>query len=38
MVLDRILKRFKRDNPKLGCTLLYKFDRAGKPTENKEQN
>lgn len=36
MVLDRILKRFKRDNPKLGCTLLYKFDRAGK-TEPKEQ-
>ena len=31
MVLDRILKRFKRDNPKLGCTLLYKFDKAGKP-------
>ena len=31
MVLDRILKRFKRDNPKLNCTLLYKFDRAGKP-------
>ena len=30
MVLDRIMKRFKRDNPKLGCTLLYKFDRAGK--------
>lgn len=30
MVLDRILKRFKRDNPKLGCTLLYKFDRAGR--------
>lgn len=35
MVLDRILKRFKRDNPKLGCTLLYKFDRAGK-TEPRE--
>ncbi len=37
MVLDRILKRFKRDNPKLGCTLLYKFDRAGKtdPGEKK---
>ncbi|MBR5089474.1 MAG: diguanylate cyclase [Ruminiclostridium sp.] len=33
MVLDRILKRFKRDNPKLGCTLLYKFDRAGKPDQ-----
>ncbi len=31
MVLDRILKRFKRDNPKLGCTLLYKFDKAGRP-------
>ena len=30
MVLDRILKRFKRDNPKIGCTLLYKFDRAGR--------
>ncbi len=31
MVLDRILKRFKRDNPKMNCTLLYKFDKAGKP-------
>ena len=30
MVLNRILKRFKRDNPKINCTLLYKFDRAGK--------
>ena len=36
MVLDRILKRFKRDNPKLGCTLLYKFDRAGKPRPPQE--
>ena len=30
MVLNRILKRFKRDNPKINCTLLYKFDRAGR--------
>lgn len=31
MVLNRILKRFKRDNPKINCSLLYKFDKAGKP-------
>ena len=30
MVLNRILKRFKKDNPKMNCTLLYKFDRVGK--------
>ena len=30
MVLNRILKRFKRDNPKINCSLLYKFDKAGK--------
>ena len=30
MVLNRILKRFKRDNPKINCALLYKFDKAGK--------
>lgn len=32
MVLNRILKRFKRDNPKLNCTLLYRFDKVGKET------
>ncbi len=30
MVLNRILKKFKKDNPKLNCTLLYKFDKVGK--------
>ncbi len=30
MVLNRILKRFKRDNPKLNCTILYRFDKVGK--------
>ena len=37
MVLDRILKRFKRDNPKMNCTLLYKFDKAGKPKLPQEE-
>lgn len=32
MVLNRLLKKFKKDNPKLNCTLLYKFDKVGKPT------
>ncbi len=36
MVLNRILKRFKRDNPKMNCSLLYKFDRAGKSTEERQ--
>ncbi len=31
MVLNRLLKKFKKDNPKLNCTLLYKFDKVGKP-------
>ncbi len=30
MVLNRILKRFKKDNPKINCTLLYRFDRVGR--------
>ena len=33
MVLNRILKRFKKDNPKMNCSLLYKFDRVGKPSQ-----
>lgn len=33
MVLNRILKRFKHDNPKINCTLLYKFDRVGKAVQ-----
>ncbi len=32
MVLNRILKKFKKENPKLNCTLLYKFDKVGKNT------
>ena len=34
MVLNRILKRFKKENPKMNCSLLYKFDRVGKPAQN----
>lgn len=30
MVLNRILKKFKKENPKLNCALLYKFDKVGK--------
>ena len=33
MVLNRILKRFKKDNPKMNCSLLYKFDRVGKSSQ-----
>ncbi|MDE7233895.1 MAG: hypothetical protein K2N29_02435, partial [Ruminiclostridium sp.] len=36
MILNRILKRFKRDNPKLNCTLLYRFDRVGREEERNE--
>jgi len=36
MVLNRILKRFKKDNPKLNCTLLYKFDKVGKVANNED--
>lgn len=36
MVLNRILKRFKRDNPKMNCSLLYKFDRAGKSLDERQ--
>ncbi len=35
MVLNRILKRFKRENPKINCTLLYKFDKVGKDAAEK---
>ena len=30
LVLNRVLKHFKRDNPKMNCALLYKFDKVGK--------
>ena len=39
MVLNRILKKFKKDNPKMNCTLLYKFDRVGKnPVDGDRRN
>lgn len=36
MILNRILKRFKRENPKLNCTLLYRFDRVGREEERND--
>ncbi|MCM1334442.1 MAG: diguanylate cyclase [Bacteroides sp.] len=33
MILNRILKRFKKENPRLACTLLYRFDRVGRDGE-----
>ncbi|MBQ7835300.1 MAG: winged helix-turn-helix domain-containing protein [Ruminiclostridium sp.] len=38
MVLNRILKKFKKENPKLNCTLLYKFDKVGKTVPADENN
>ena len=37
MVMNRILKHFKRDNPKVSCTLLYKFDKVGKNKESPQE-
>ncbi len=30
MILNRILKRLKQDNPKMNCTVLYRFDKVGR--------
>lgn len=38
MVLNRILKRFKKENPKLNCTLLYKFDKVGREKSGDRRN
>ena len=37
MVLNRILKKFKKDNPKLNCSLLYKCDKIGKVQQAEEE-